>query len=155
MRSLLRHPGTGRGLACTTVRRRVHRGQRPRRTGAVLVEFAVTVGLVFFLFMAAVEFCRVSMMRHTVEHALYEGARHGIVPGATPAEVRDRASRVLRTIGVTSATIDVSPAALSTSTPEVSVRIQVPLDRGLFGPVVFFRGRSLDRTLVMQREGSR
>ncbi len=126
-----------------------------RRRGAVAVEMAVVTGLAFFFFFAALEFCRVSMMRHTVEHALYEGARQGIVPGATAAEVQSKALSVLRTIGIRSATIDVTPVAISSLTPEVSVRIRMPLDQNLFAPAFFFRGRALDRTIVMQREGVR
>jgi hypothetical protein len=95
------------------------------------------------------------MMRHTVEHALYEGARQGIVPGATATEVRSRTESVLRTIGIRSAAIDVTPSVINNSTPEVSVRIRLPLDQNLFAPAFFFRGLALDRTFVLQREGGR
>jgi hypothetical protein len=120
-----------------------------------MTEMAITSGLAFFFFFAALEFCRVSMIRHSVENALYEGARRGIVPGASAADVRSTAVSVLSRIGVSGATIDVSPATIVNSTPEVSVRIRLPLDRGLFAPALFFVGKSLDRTLVMQREGVR
>ena len=126
-----------------------------QRLGAVAVEMAVTTGLAFFFFFAALEFCRVSMMRHTVEHALYEGARKGIVPGATAAEVQAKAQGILRTIGIRSAIIDVTPTTISSSTPEISVRVRMPLDQNLFAPAFFFRGRAMDRTIVMQREGVR
>jgi len=120
-----------------------------------MVEMAITSGLVFFFFFAALEFCRVSMIRHSVENALYEGARHGIVPGATESEIQNKARSVLNRIGVSGAIINVSPKKIQNSTPEVSVRIRLPLDRGLFAPALFFAGKSLDRTLVMQREGVR
>jgi Flp pilus assembly protein TadG len=125
------------------------------RRGAAMVEMAVTSGLVFFFFFAALEFCRVSMIRHSVEHALYEGARQGIVPGATAAQIQNTSRTILGRIGVSGATIDVTPANIQNSTPEVSVRIRLPLDRSLFAPAFFFAGKSLDRTLVMQREGVR
>ena len=120
-----------------------------------MVEMAITSGLAFFFFFAALEFCRVSMIRHTVENALYEGARHGIVPGVTATEIQSTARGVLSRIGVSGATIDVTPSIIQNSTTEVSVRIRLPLDRGLFAPAFFFVGKSLDRTLVMQREGVR
>ena len=137
-----------------------HHGRKSRRPTmnrreAVLVEMAITSGLVFFFFFAALEFCRVSMIRHTVENALYESARQGIVPGASSTEIQSTAGRVLSRIGISGATIDVSPTNIQNSTPEVSVRIRLPLDRGLFAPAFFFVGKSLDRTLVMQREGAR
>ncbi len=125
------------------------------RTGAVMVEMAITSSLVFLFFFAALEFCRVGMIRHTVENALYEGARIGIVPGATPAQIQTVARNVLLRIGITGAIIDVTPALIDNSTREVSVRIRLPLDRGLFAPAKFFLGKSFDRTFVMQREGNR
>ncbi len=134
------------------LRSRLHLGYRP---GAVMVEMAITSGLLFLFFFAALEFSRVAMIRHSVENALYEGARKGIVPGATPAEMQTAARSILLKVGVTGATIDVSPAIIENSTREVSVRIRLPLDQGLYAPANFFRGKSLDRTLVMQREGIR
>jgi len=128
---------------------------KKQRRGAVMVEMAITSGLVFFFFFAALEFCRVSMIRHTVENALYESARQGIVPGASSTDMQSTARRVLSRIGISGATIDVSPTNIQNSTPEVSVRIRLPLDRGLFAPALFFVGKSLDRTLAMQREGAR
>ncbi len=133
--------------------KRIHKKAKLRQ-GAVLVEMALTIGLAFFFFFAALEFCRVSMIRHTVEHALYEGARAGIVPGATVSEVQTRARNVLRTVGLSTINIDVTPSVLTQSTRDVSVRIRLPLDQNLYAPAFFFRGRTLDRTLTMQREGS-
>lgn len=123
------------------------------RKGVVTVEMALTVSLAFFFFFAALEFTRVSMMRHCVENALYEGGRQGIIPGSTASEVQATAASVLRTIGITGASISVTPSTIENSTREIAVRIQLPLDRGLFTPAVFFAGKTLDRTLVMRREG--
>jgi Flp pilus assembly protein TadG len=132
-------------------------GRRTRRlrNGAVMVEMAITSGLVFFFFFAALEFSRVSMIRQTVELALYEGARTGIIPGATSSEIEAASRRALSRIGITAATVDVTPTVIQNATREVSVRIQLRLDRGLFAPAFFFIGKSLDRTLTMQREGTR
>lgn len=127
--------------------------RRASRTGAVTVEMAVCIGLAFFLFFAALEFCRVSMIRHTVEHALYEGARRGIVPGATVSEVSDQTKAVMRTIGISNSNVTVTPTNLTDTSPILSVRIQLRLDQNLFAPAFFFRGRTLDRTITMQREG--
>ena len=139
-----------RSTQLTRLRCRVSR----KRCGAVMVEMAITSSLLFMFFFASLEFCRVSMIRHSVELALYEGGRRGIVPGATAAEVQSTARSVLNRIAVTGATIDVTPSVIQNSTREVSVRIRLPLDRGLFAPAFFFVGKSLDRTLVMQREGN-
>lgn len=141
-------------LARSTAYSRVRRQVSRKRRGAVMVEMAITSSLLFLFFFAALEFCRVSMIRHSVELALYEGGRRGIVPGATAAAVQTSARNVLNRIAITGATIDVTPAVIQNSTREVTVRIRLPLDRGLFAPAFFFVGKSLDRTLVMQREGN-
>jgi len=94
------------------------------------------------------------MIRHSVEHALYEGARAGIIPGATATDVQNRARSVLRTVGLARFNVEVTPAVLKKSIRDFSARIQLPLDQNLFAPAFFFRGRTLERTLSMQREGT-
>ncbi|MFO0923757.1 MAG: TadE family protein [Pirellulales bacterium] len=129
-------------------RKRIHSNRR----GAAAVEFAMTAGLAFFFFFAALEFCRVSMMRHTVQNALYEGARMGIVPGATASDVENKAQSILSSIGVRDAQIDVTPDPILIDSPEVTVRIQMALDRNLYAPSFFFKGLNLDRSYSMRRE---
>ena len=58
------------------------------RTAAVVVEFAICAPILFLFFFASLEFSRVNMIRQSVENAVYEGARRGIVPGATAANCR-------------------------------------------------------------------
>ena len=86
------------------------------RTGATTVEFAIVVPLVFLFFFAAYEFSRMSMVRHTVEMAAYEGARRGIVPGATSEDAVNRANEVLAAIGTRDATITVTPNPITAQT---------------------------------------
>ncbi|MBU6175484.1 MAG: pilus assembly protein, partial [Planctomycetes bacterium] len=81
----------------------------------------------FLMFFVALEFSRVSMFRHTVEQALYEGARAGIVPGATANDVVNRTQAILRTVGIHRATVDCIPAVLTNTTPTVTVRIRMAL----------------------------
>lgn len=123
------------------------------RTGATAVEFAITASLLFAFFFAALEFSRVTQYRHTVENALYEGARAGIIPGATAEDVKDRAMSILRISRITDADIEVTPAVLTNSTRSLKVRIRMPLDRGLYAPAFYFVGKTLDRSIEMQREG--
>ena len=65
-----------------------------------------------FFFFAAFEFCRVAMIRHTVDNAVYEGARIGIIPGATSTEAEDEAARILTTIGITDFDVTVTPSTI-------------------------------------------
>ncbi|MCM2373497.1 TadE/TadG family type IV pilus assembly protein [Aporhodopirellula aestuarii] len=127
--------------------------RRAKRTGAVAVEFAVVAPLLFMFFFAGFEFCRVAMIRHTVDNAVYEGARRGIVPGGTNGEVRTEAERVLSTIGLRNFSLSVTPAVFDDETDEITVRLTVPLDVNTFVPAQYFVGKEIQRELTMRREG--
>ncbi len=122
-----------------------------KRRGVVAVEFAVVAPLVFLFFFGAFEMCRVSMIRHTVDNAVYEAARVGIVPGATAADVRTEADRVLSTIGLRGYDVRVTPTNLQDAT-RVTVQIDVPVDRNSFVPAKYFIGKTIRRDLSLARE---
>lgn len=126
-----------------------------QRQGAALVEFAIVAPLLFLFFFAAFEFCRANMIRHTVDNAVYEAARVGIIPGATSSEAQQEADRILSTLGLTSFDVQVIPGDLSEDTEEVTVRVNVPLDANSFIPNTFLNGKSIERELTMVREGVR
>lgn len=125
-----------------------------KRAGATLVEFAIVLPLLFLMFFAAFEFCRVAMIRHTVDNAVYEGCRIGIIPGADSSEAEAEARSILSSIGVTKSKIQVRPKKIDRETEEVSVRIEVPLDENSFVPNQFVTGRSIIRELTLRREGT-
>ena len=123
------------------------------RKGAVAVEFAIVVPLLFLFFFAGFEFMRVAMVRHTVNNAVYEGARVGIIPGGTNAEIRAEATRILGTTGIDEFTLDVEPANITDATEDITVRVTVPLDRNTYVPAQYFLGEEMQRELTMRREG--
>ena len=125
------------------------------RNGAVLVEFAIVTPLLFLLFFASMEFCRVAMIRHTADNAVYEGCRVGIMPGATTTEVRAETETILNTLGLNNVGITVTPPTIDRDTDEVTVQVTVPLDDNSFVPNQFVAGRSVTRELTLRREGNR
>jgi Flp pilus assembly protein TadG len=129
--------------------------KRNDRKGATLVEFAIVAPLLFLLFFASMEFCRVAMIRHTADNAVYEGCRVGIIPGATTAEVQAETEQILNTLGLNNAAISVTPPTIDRDTDEVTVRVTVPLDDNSFVPNQFVAGRSVTRELTLRREGIR
>lgn len=126
-----------------------------QRNGAAMVEFAIIAPLLFFLFFASMEFCRVAMIRHTADNAVYEGCRVGILPGATNAEVQAETQLILNSLALTNAGISVTPAVIDKDSDEVTVRVVVPLDDNSFVPNQFVAGRSVTRELTLRREGIR
>ncbi len=122
------------------------------RRGAVAVEFAICASILFLLIFASLEFARMNMIRHSVDNAAYEAARCVIVPGATPAEAEAAARGILNVIWVQNSEIDVDPAVIQNSTPEVTVTVSVPADGNGFIAPHFFRGKSFVGRCRLTRE---
>ena len=123
-----------------------------QRQGAAMIEFAIVAPLLFLFFFAAFEFCRAAMVRHTVDNAVYEAARVAIIPGATAAEARDTATRILSSIALNNATINIQPTVINRDTEDVTVTITVPYDQNSFVPHQFVGGDYVGQ-LTMVREG--
>ena len=131
----------------------VNRHAHPQRRGATMVEFALVVPIVFILFFAAVEFSRAAMIRHSIDNAVYEAARIAIVPGGTATAAQVEARRILSAVGVVRPSIVVTPSQIDRQTPQVTVRVTVPMDANSYVPPQYFAGRSITRELTLRREG--
>lgn len=123
-----------------------------KKRGATAVEFALTLPIVLAFFFAAFEVCRFSMLTQTVENAVFEAARRGIVPGATSNDCRIEAQRILGTLALRNASIRVSPDQITRNTERVTVTIDVPYAGNAFVPVHYFSGARVQRQLTMVRE---
>ena len=132
------------------VRRASSRGRR----GSVLVEFSFVVAIASVIFFAAFEFCRVAMIRHTVDNAVYAGIRSGLVPGADATTVALSSRRVLVRYGIDDARITVTPPKLAADTQRLRLDIEVPLDANSLVATNFFQGRVIKRSLSMPREAA-
>lgn len=93
-----------------------------------------------------------NMLRQTVENAVYEGCRRGIVPGATVADVEAATQAVLNTVSARAAEIAVSPTVITEDTINVTVAIEVPINSNSWVSPFFFRDRVLNSELTMRRE---
>jgi Flp pilus assembly protein TadG len=123
-----------------------------RRRGALTVEFALTVPILFLVFFGLVEFCRFNMVRHGVDSAVYEGARRGIVPGAQASDVRTATQRILDSVSVVGATIDVQPTVINADTETVTVSITVPFNSNGWVVPKFLSSATLERSCTLSRE---
>ena len=133
--------------------RRHNRTRRsPKRLGAAAVEFALTAPILFMLLFAALEFGRVNMIRETVSNAAYEAARTCIVPGATNAEGVDAADRIIRSIGVRDAKIQIQPSTITDTTPSVTATVTVPYNTNLWMPPFYFADGSASTTCTLIRD---
>jgi hypothetical protein len=116
------------------------------RRGAVIVEFAITAPILLLLVFGAVEFSRANMLVNT-------GARTGIVPGATAAEVRIAVQRELDVLGIKESTITLDPPVLSDADQSIGVAVQVPVNakNGYMIPR-FFLGKNVTKVAALRKE---
>lgn len=127
------------------------RGRRQRRA-TTTVEFAVTLPVVLLLFFGSIEFARVNMLRHTAAQAAYEGARRGIVPGATASDVENVTEQVLDSAFASGYTVTVTPSTITQSTTQVTVDISLPLAANGWIEPMYFGGKTLTKSFTLQRE---
>jgi len=131
---------------------RTLKNRKKRRLGAVAVEFALVIPVFLFLLFTFYEFSRASMIRHATEAAAYEGARAGIVPGATPDDIRDNVAFVLSSVGVDEFEVDIQQHVPFGDLSQVSVTVDVPLSATLTGGLFFGNGKSFTGRTVLAEE---
>ena len=123
-----------------------------RCSGALTVEFALTLPVLLMILFAAYELGRANMLRNTAEAAAYEGARRGIVPGSDADDVRDSVNFVLGTSGIRDANIRINPPVITMATETVSIEIDVPMAGNTLIPSIFTRGMSFNGQCELNRE---
>jgi Flp pilus assembly protein TadG len=126
--------------------------RRQTRRGATVVEFAIVAPVFFLFLLAAFEFGWFNVMRHTADNAAYEAARHAMVPGATAAEARDKANSILNIVGTRGANVRVTPAIVTPDTEEITVTIDVPVNRNALILPRFFRNQTIRAASTLRTE---
>lgn len=126
---------------------------RRRRDGAVTVEFALVCPLFFLFVLSAIEFSRANMLVHTSVIAATEGARAGIVAGATADECYAAAQKELVNVGINQASIVVYPDTITDQTDTVTVGVRVPMTlKNTYVTPQFVFGEEIIRTVSVTRE---
>jgi hypothetical protein len=132
-------------------------GRRKRR-GAAVVEFALVLPIFFLMVFAMIEFGRMVMVRQVLTNASREGARIGVLDGATTQEVVDTVENYLTSalIPFTAGSIvAVSPSPPSSAGygESVSVTVTVPFDDVSWLPSPMYLGETdVVAATVMRRE---
>jgi Flp pilus assembly protein TadG len=125
---------------------------RRLRRGAAAVEFALTAPIFFLFLLSAFEFGWMNVIRHTADNAAYEAARTAMVPGATAAEARTKANRLLRIVGTRGATVTITPDPLTAETDEVTVAIDIPMRRNALVVPKFTRRTTINASSTLRTE---
>lgn len=130
----------------------IARSKCTTRSGATTVEFALVAPVAFLLLFGALELGHANMVFHSAEAAAYEGARKGIIPGATASECVAAANEMLQLCKVSGATVSVTPSTLSPSDAHVTVRVQVPFRNNSIVVPFFTSNLVIDRECKLSRE---
>ena len=122
------------------------------RTGSLTVEVALCLPILFTILFASFELARANMILHATESAAYEGARVGIVPGATPETIEASASSILNSVGIKHFTVNVNPAVIDETTENIDVTILVPFGDNTSIPSLFMEDPTFRGHCQLSRE---
>ncbi len=96
--------------------------------GTVAVEFALIFPVVITIFLGLIVLTQIVMLRDTMQHAAYEGARRGLTLVSTSPDVIAETENFLSKFGVQGAQITVDPPTLTPTAEAVTVTVEVPID---------------------------
>ena len=96
-------------------------GKTDRRRGAAALEFAVCAPVLLTFVFGIIEFARAVQLQQSVRQAAFEGARAGVALDADASDAIAAATADLAAVGITDATITVTPSPLFYYSPTVTV----------------------------------
>jgi len=120
-----------------------------------VVEFAVVAPLFFLLIFGMIEFGRMVMVQQVITNASREGARIGVLDGATTSDVTTAVNNYLQSASIQGATVSVTPSPPSSAGygAPVTVAVSVSFNQVSWLPSpMFLGGQTLSATTVMRRE---
>lgn len=132
--------------------RTTRRVRRRDRAGTATVEFSICASVVFFLFLGMIEVARFHIVRHSIDQAVYMGARAGIVPGATADQVDQIVRDRLQSAGVISPSVVVTPNLITADTTAVTVRVSTPYDQNSWALPKYFSGVDVVAEMTLDHE---
>jgi Flp pilus assembly protein TadG len=100
------------------------------RRASAAVELAVCLPMLMIVAMGTLEITDLMYLRERLKTAAFEGARKGTATSQTAASATAAATSVLTQRGITSGSVSVSPAGLSSTTAkgtEVTVTVSAPM----------------------------
>lgn len=129
-------------------RQQILRRSKGERRGAVTVEFAMVVPLVFTLFFGSIEMCWLNMMRNTIGNAAYEAARRAAIPGGDAAAAQQTALDTLMPLNMHNG-LNFTYTDLG---DEVEVQVKVPVAQNSWGITKFTGNLTVNRTVRLAKE---
>jgi len=130
------------------------RGQCSPRSGAAVVEFAVTLPVLVLILLATLEACSMIYVTQTLQIASYEATRVALVPKSTKAQVEFAATRILSDRRVKNAVIKITPLDFANAPIQSFIRIDItaPANNNAVVSPMFFKDKNLQASCSMMKE---
>ena len=128
---------------------------RSDRRGSAVVEFAVVAPLFITMVFGMIEYGRMVMVQQMLTNAAREGARVGVLDGATTASVQSSVTTYLSNASISGSTVTVNPSPPSSAGygQPVTVTVTIPFASVSWIPApMFLSGKTLTAKSVMRRE---
>jgi Flp pilus assembly protein TadG len=129
-----------------------NRNARLRRQGSLTVEVAVCLPLLLTVLFASYELAHANMLLHATESAAYEGARVGIIPGASSDKIEAAVEGILNSVGVHNFEVKVKPKKIKSDTKSVKVELTVPFRANTSIPPFFVKEPRFHGECELSRE---
>jgi Flp pilus assembly protein TadG len=123
-----------------------------QRRGAVTVEVAICLPVLFLFVFFSLEISRAYFVRQAISNAAYEACRAIKVPGAHPSEAHEVIDSILSGVGVDDYQTQIVPSAINEATSQVTVSISVPLSANMSLATPFFKNVTLNSSATLKTE---
>lgn len=131
-----------------------HKLPSHQRTGASTVEMAIALPVFVLFLFAFFELGHALMMDSIVENAAYEGARRGIVPGATHELAKQAAKDIATASSLRSVDVQVEATVVSPGVDGITVTVNAPLSANAIMMGRFLGDMTVSRSVTMIDESS-
>lgn len=125
-----------------------------RSRGAVCVELAVTLPVLFLILMATVEACAMMHLTQSLYIAAYEATRVSLIPKSKQSDVEDAANQLLQSRKIKGSDIEISPNNFETAPigTRITITVSAPAAANLPLAANFFRQKVMSGSCTMMKE---
>ena len=130
------------------------RNRQARRSGAAVVELAITLPVFVLILFATIETTTMIFLQQSLEICAYQGARIALIPSSTSAKVNSACATILADRKVKSASVSVSPSNYEAQPygTLILVRVTAPCNSNSPFSPWFYGGRSLTGEVTLMKE---
>ena len=124
-----------------------------QRTAIAVVELAICLPFITLITFGTLEACRAVYLRQNLTVVAYEGARIGILPGASQTALEAQCDMMLNDRGIKGYTVSVTPAISSLSSGEMlNVTVSAKCNENSMVSNMFFQDKIISETVVLRAE---